>query len=82
MVTDELPDIRRWRNLLPLRAEVVVRVEASGLVSSVRIEESTGFPQVDAAIMAAARHWVFERSRGTPAVQGSRSIVFTSAEAR
>jgi protein TonB len=54
------------------RTVLLVSVEADGACGDVRIEVSSGTPSLDAAAMAAVRHWRF-----TPARQAGKMVSST-----
>lgn len=58
---------RRWRQ----RGIVVisVSVSAQGLVTALRLRDSSGFPALDEAALAAVRHWRF-----APATRGGAAV--------
>ncbi len=63
--------------MLPLEAVVGFVLEPTGLVSSVEIRRSSGFPEVDSAFLEAVRRYRFEPAAGS-VVKGRRRFVITS----
>ena len=73
------PVIPDWvkRDPVTLRLVVGFDVAPSGLVSSANIERSSGFADVDAAVLEAVRRWRFDSAGSNRTVRGSVPYVIT-----
>ena len=71
-VTMVLPRIPQWVSDEGLQLKVVVAfvLTPQGILSSVHLEESSGYSDVDSAVLEAVRKWKFKAVRSSRQVRG------------
>jgi TonB family protein len=76
LVSAPLPRLPDWVKKLGLDLEVRIAfpVNAEGLVTSPRVVQGSGYPDVDDACLAALRQYRFSTATGTAAIKGSRTF--------
>ncbi len=67
-----LPRIPQWVSEQGLQLKVVVAfvLTPQGILSSVHLEESSGYSDVDSAVLEAVRKWKFKAVRSNRLVRG------------
>ena len=55
---------------LTLSVTVAFTLMPDGLIGAVAVDRSSGYPQVDSAVLDAIRHWRFTAAKGTVLVKG------------
>jgi TonB family protein len=77
LISDVTPKVPSWvgRQGLTLFVTVAFTVTPNGVVATARIEKSSGYADVDAAVIDAIRRSVFSPSKGTATVTGTRPYV-------
>lgn len=80
LVSGGLPHIPRWLKKEGLNLKVVVSfaVTPEGYTTSVRIVESSGYPEVDASVLEVVRKYIFNPIEGTDTVTGTIPYLFTT----
>jgi TonB family protein len=61
---------------LTLRVVVSFSVSPDGITSQPRIEKSSGYNDVDAAVVEAVRRWKFSADPGAAPIRGRRDYEF------
>jgi TonB family protein len=76
LVSAPLPRLPVWVKELGLDLEVRIAfsVNAEGLVTSPRVVQGSGYPDVDDACLAALRQYRFSTATGAAAIKGSRTF--------
>jgi len=71
-VTMVLPRIPRWVSEQGLRLKIVVAfvLTPQGILSAVHLEESSGYSDVDSAVLEAVRKWKFKAVMSSRQVRG------------
>jgi len=72
VMQSDQPSIPAWVSEQGLRLQVAISFDLgpSGYLSNIRVARSSGYPDVDSAVMAALRRWRFSASPGAGNVRG------------
>ncbi len=72
-----LPKIPKWVGKQGLTLKVTVSFELlpEGIIKSLKVVDSSGYSDVDSAVVEALRHWRFEAVSGTKVVRGKITYI-------
>ncbi len=77
-----LPKIPEWvaKQGLTLKVTVAFELLPEGIIKSLKVLDSSGYSDVDSAVVEALRHWRFEAVSGTKVVRGKITYIIKPKE--